>query len=73
MTTSKGGRPTLVDEETFIKSWNKNSGDARLVAKELNMKYNSAWVRGARLLKKHGVKNPGTNKVFEMRYEDMKK
>lgn len=66
------GRPPLVDEKTFIDVWNDNAGDHNKVAKELNIKPNTAWVRGTRLLKKYGVKNPGRYKVFDLRYEDMK-
>lgn len=69
MADKKGGAKPIVDEETFIRSWNEHSGDARKVAKELGMKYNSAWVRGARLLKSRGVKNPGVKKTFDLNYE----
>lgn len=67
----RGVKP-MIDEMTFIQCWNKHSGDARIVAKELGMKYNSAWVRGTRLLKKYGVKNPSTKITFDLRFEDMK-
>lgn len=70
----RGSPPPLVQEDEFIKVWNKYAGEldhVQRVAKELNMKYNSAWVRGARLLKKHGVKNPGINKKFELTFEKL--
>lgn len=67
------GRPPLVEEKTFIEVWNKHGGDFHAVAKELNMKPNSAWVRGNRLLKKHGVQRTKYAKAtFELRYEDMR-
>lgn len=71
MTNNKGGAQPIVDDETFIRSWNDHSGDARKVAKELGMKYNSAWVRGTRLLKKYGVQKPGINMTFDMNYEKL--
>lgn len=69
------GRPPLVDEKTFIDVWNKNGGDFHAVAKELNIKSNTAWVRGNRLLKQYGVSKPHRNAkvTFDLRYEDMKR
>lgn len=68
------GRPPLVEEKLFIEVWNKHGGDHNKVAEELNIKSNTAWVRGNRLLKKHGVTKPYRTKVtFDLRYEDMKR
>ena len=67
----KAGRKPLFDEETFINCWNANGGDYNKVAKDLNMKPNSAWVRGTRLLKKYGVKNPGIYKKFDLDFEKL--
>lgn len=66
-----GGRPPLIHEDVFIKSWNRNNGNASKVAKELNIKYNSAWVRGSRLLKKRGIKGRVMNTTFNMNYEKL--
>lgn len=66
-----GGAQPKVKEDVFIECWNRLGGDYNLVAEELNMKPNSAWVRGARLLSKYGVKNPGMYQKFDLKYEKL--
>lgn len=66
-----GSAKPQVEEKVFIECWNRHGGNAELVAKELNMKYNSAWVRGTRLLKKHGIENPGIYKTFDLNFEKL--
>lgn len=68
---ARGKPKPIVEEMEFIKCWNKHNGDAVGVAQELGMKYNSAWVRGSRLLKKHGIKGNVSNSLFEMNFEKL--
>ena len=67
----KTGPKPLVNDEVFIECWNRHKGDAQAVADELGLKYNSAWVRGSRLLKKHGIKGTVVSKVFNMNFEKL--
>lgn len=67
----KVGRKPLVSDKDFIECWNKHLGNAVAVAEELNLKRNTTYVRGSRLLRKYGMLRQRNTGRYELKFEEI--